>query len=375
MNTRHILVPGLTLLLAALGCSAEPAHSGAASLQVDSLPSLSIGVAEGTPALELDRANSALRLADGRIVVANSGTDELRFFDSTGASLASVGRNGEGPGEFSGGMTLYPGSGDSLVVYDAGARRFTVTDRDGHYVRMYPAVAGGRTSFPWDDWLQGRAWVRGVRDTTLRPCVAAILTRLGPPPAAVVRQVRVDGRHTVWIRQLSSPNDDPANTWVGYTITGDRLGQVALPAGLEPYQFGSDFVLGRRRDADGIEQIQLYGLHGRTDQMAGCPASAASGDSINGAPAGGDVPPGVIGDLRNLTVAQEMFYAGHGHYAVEADSVPWKSGSGSELWLMRGDDHGWAGALVLPEGDRICAVAIGDQTPAGWMEGSPRCGR
>lgn len=377
MTSRRALPIGSVLLGALLACHPEPAHTAIAALTLDSLPTLSIGITEGTQALELDRANSALRLANGRIVIANSGTGELRFFDSAGAVLGTVGRKGEGPGEYSGAMTLYSGPGDSLLVYDAGNRRFTVADQDGHVGRIFPAQAGGRSDFAWDDWLEARAWVRGVRDTTLRPCVAAILTRLGAPPQpSLVRQVRVDARHTVWIRQSSGSGDPHLNSWIAYTIDGDTVGRVELPGGLEPYQFGSDFVLGRRRDADGVEQIQVYALHGRRDRAAGCTTRAASDDSgAAAARTGADIPPEVIGDLRNLVVAQEMYYAGHGRYAGLADSVPWKSGSGSNLWLMRGDDHGWAGALVLPRGDRICAVAIGDETPAGWMEGAPRCGR
>ena len=63
-------------------------------------PSVSIGRREGEDPYLLYRASDATILADGRIVVANGGSDELRFFDSTGSHLASRGGQGEGPGEF-----------------------------------------------------------------------------------------------------------------------------------------------------------------------------------------------------------------------------------------------------------------------------------
>src|SRR5690606_16795253 len=65
-------------------------------------PLVEIGVLDGAPEDQLFRVVGARRLGDGRIVVANSGTHELRFYDAQGRHLRSVGREGEGPGEFRG---------------------------------------------------------------------------------------------------------------------------------------------------------------------------------------------------------------------------------------------------------------------------------
>ena len=43
---------------------------------------------------------AALRLPNGQIVIANSGSNELRYYDSAGVFLYAVGREGFGPGEF-----------------------------------------------------------------------------------------------------------------------------------------------------------------------------------------------------------------------------------------------------------------------------------
>ncbi|WP_419943063.1 hypothetical protein [Candidatus Palauibacter sp.] len=61
---------------------------------------MSIGTAGGDPAYELFRVGGAMRLSDGRIVVANAGTGELRVYDPDGIHLASWGGQGDGPGEF-----------------------------------------------------------------------------------------------------------------------------------------------------------------------------------------------------------------------------------------------------------------------------------
>jgi hypothetical protein len=102
-------------------------------------PLASIGVAEGAPAYQLFRANQALLLSDGTIVVANAGTQELRFYDKTGKYLGAGGKKGEGPGEFGGNGFELVGSyrGDSLVTEDRMLNRFSVFDKTGKFGRSY----------------------------------------------------------------------------------------------------------------------------------------------------------------------------------------------------------------------------------------------
>jgi len=98
-------------------------------------PAVEIGLLEGDEAYQLSRVQSAVRLSDGRIVIANGGTQNLRFFDATGAHVRSVGREGEGPGEFRqlGPVTVLPG--DSLAAYDWNLRRVSYFGPDGAFVR------------------------------------------------------------------------------------------------------------------------------------------------------------------------------------------------------------------------------------------------
>lgn len=106
-------------------------------------PTFEIGLLEGAEAYQLSRVQSARRLSDGRIVIANGGTQDLRFFDAAGTHLISVGREGEGPGEFQGlGVTVVL-PGDTLAAYDRNLRRVSYIDPDGAFVRSvgfdYPA--------------------------------------------------------------------------------------------------------------------------------------------------------------------------------------------------------------------------------------------
>lgn len=83
-------------------------------------PSTEIGSAEGDPEYMLFSVSDALRMPDGRIVVVNNGSREVRFYDSTGRYLDALGGEGEGPGEFRAPWRVRRLEGDTLVVWDMG---------------------------------------------------------------------------------------------------------------------------------------------------------------------------------------------------------------------------------------------------------------
>jgi hypothetical protein len=100
-------------------------------------PTLSIGTQDGPESQQLFRVLGAHRFPDGRIVVTNSGSTELRFYDSTGAFESASGRQGGGPGEFYS-MGQNWAIGDSLYVYDLNnGMRVSVFDAHGAFVRSY----------------------------------------------------------------------------------------------------------------------------------------------------------------------------------------------------------------------------------------------
>lgn len=98
-------------------------------------PTLQIGVAEGDTLYQLDNVREALRLGDGRIVVANAGSHQLRWYGANGRHAASAGREGGGPGEFRGLSLLRRLSGDSVLAYDLSAFRLSWFDPAGRFVR------------------------------------------------------------------------------------------------------------------------------------------------------------------------------------------------------------------------------------------------
>lgn len=112
--------------------SRAPTWEDGEGLVVDSEPSLVIGRDEAT---ELYGVVGAIRLGDGRIVVANGGTREVLVFGPDGRPAGSIGRPGEGPGEFMWVTGVLPHAADSVVVEDQ-AGRISIFGPDGGFGRQ-----------------------------------------------------------------------------------------------------------------------------------------------------------------------------------------------------------------------------------------------
>lgn len=68
--------------------------------QLTDTPTVRIGVREGDPEYEFQNVRHAARLTDGRVVVVDRGSREIRYYSVTGQYQSTVGHKGEGPGEY-----------------------------------------------------------------------------------------------------------------------------------------------------------------------------------------------------------------------------------------------------------------------------------
>ncbi len=123
------------------------------------------------------RVSAILLLKGGKSVVANSGNSELCFFDRNGEFLRKSGREGSGPGEFQDLTFLQRMPGDSLLVYDAMLRRFSLFKSDGSFVKTIaltppPGVGGSVTLVV--ALLDGTLLVGYSEVTTARPSPVAV---------------------------------------------------------------------------------------------------------------------------------------------------------------------------------------------------------
>ena len=332
-------------------------------------PSLSIGQVLGEPHYEFNRAAWPWRLSDGRIVVANDGV-ELRIYSGSGTFLETVGRRGQGPGEYRELAWVWRGAGDTLRVVDCTSRRVDVRAPDGKVARVIRMVgchephwlpdgsalvavpkrpdpdrpglqkgslelrhmrsdgtldapvavqSGGWTSVSGrDSWRDVRlsGWYRlasGARgavyidddyltlhwfDVVGRPNAISrvvspriratdgdirayerFLLQLRarnpqvraegaqPPPiyAEYVPQVsrlRVDREGNAWVQRWARWGTAMAE-WIVFAPFGGPIAAVNLPAGFNPYDIGSDYVLGIATDNDGVQFVQQFQLRRR----------------------------------------------------------------------------------------------------------------
>ena len=117
--------------------NARPPEGSRLGWRVAPEPTVSIGALDGEDPYLFTSAPDATRLSDGRIVVVEPGSAELRVFDGTsGTHLATWGGRGEGPGEFSELSRVHPLPGDSIMAWSY-LPIVTVLDSDGNYVRSF----------------------------------------------------------------------------------------------------------------------------------------------------------------------------------------------------------------------------------------------
>lgn len=142
--------------------NAAPAWSESEAWRLSEQPVVDIGGVEGDPDHELYHISNALRTPDGRTVIGNGGSYQIRFYDVSGAHLLDAGREGEGPGEFRTIAWVRPFRGDSIAVYDSRLARISIFDTNGRFARTFPvkAMEGSSMGMADDVFADGSVLVR-----------------------------------------------------------------------------------------------------------------------------------------------------------------------------------------------------------------------
>ena len=110
----------------------------------------------------LHRVGGAVVLGNGSIVVSDSGNRRLLVLDPTGKVSATLGRQGDGPGEFQS-IGAVSAIGDTVVAFDGSLHRGTVWVPGGQpEVYLIPRIAG-RAAFSYGA-VSAHAWILAARE-------------------------------------------------------------------------------------------------------------------------------------------------------------------------------------------------------------------
>ena len=161
-----------------------PAADSTLGWTVGPHPRVEIGGAVDDARYQLFRVVDAARMSDGRIVVANAGAHELRFYAGDGAYVSSVGGEGGGPGEFRLISALELGRNDSIYVFDGELQRLSIFDARGEFARTF-RVPSSIAPIAYVGRFTDERWYARDRDRM----------QLGPPGAIrrdTIRFIRFD---------------------------------------------------------------------------------------------------------------------------------------------------------------------------------------
>jgi hypothetical protein len=152
--------------------SSAPAWTTENAWTLAAQPRLVIGQVEGEGPYLLSEVSGALRLDDGSIAIADGQSRELRFFDSAGTYLRTVGGPGDGPFEFPQSLFALERCGpDRIYAYDLYAQRIVAWSPSGEFLRSFRLVEPGGDRGPYAEACTGDGGfiVSGWGDPLTRP--------------------------------------------------------------------------------------------------------------------------------------------------------------------------------------------------------------
>ncbi len=339
-----------------------PAQRTVATWPVAARPAVVIGGASGGPHTEFAGITSAHRFRDGGIVVANSDPAELRLFDAHGQYLRTIGRAGNGPGEFQGLTMVVDAGGDSVLAYSSGNDRWEYFDRAGHLRREWK---GSTTVAPTDLLLYQHLFATRRRGVPFA-CVRALADHLPDRGRGALGEVVPGARGSFWVSRLGMP------VWLVYSQTGSTLARVSLPPHTRLLEVDADAAVVMARDADDIERVEVWPV----TMPAAAPAPRAPclqvPDSVDRSPHG-IAPARLKTELRNLQAAAAHYDATHQRYPSTLPDFGMPLAHDLVPLILFSGRTGWSGAMADPKNRVYCITSVGTSELPGWPSGAVAC--
>lgn len=345
--------------------NARPPDGSRLGWRIGPEPTVSIGVVEGEEPYMLHGAFSSVRLPDGRIVVANLGSQELRVFDPSGKHLATWGGRGEGPGEFTSLVHVARWPGDSIAAWHTAGLGIAVFDSDGRLGRSF-ALGSSQMAI----WLRPRA--QAVRE-------AGHVLSINAPEGADTAVVELwDGEGALFASLGTHPGREviiTTNEQGSRHLSWKAYGRE-LVAGL-----WGDHVVASPNDRYEIKAFRADGTLARVVRRGHEPRAPTEADRTPyveeqlSSFEGSDLPDGFLEQARQefeTTPFAATFPAfssilgdATGHLWVEEYNLPHDDRSGT-LWTVFDPEGHALGFVETPDGLEI--DEIGEDYILGWVE-------
>lgn len=326
-------------------------------------PLLEIGVVAGEEPYQLHRVRAGELLPDGRIVVADGGSHQVRVFDTEGRFLFASGEEGDGPGQWRKLSGLVHLGGDSLAVHDDRLRRTGfLSVEDGAWLGEADperaAALRGPVAF------YSGLLIEGVEPDRLG-ILAPVLDRVGAFAPDRPFRVVVEPDGTVLVFP-ASPRSGPRTVQV-LDLGGRQQATLALPPHVTPLRLTHDRLLGVRRDPLDVEFVQVFSMNGREPARGPslAAAMAARGDSVLASTA---IPPADVPWTRPVVMAvassQEIHYSQHYTYTDDMERLrstgrPMEIPADVEIQILEADETGWMGRFLDRDAGVGCFLAYG----------------
>src|SRR5687768_949308 len=209
----------ILILALAVAAQQQPAWKVAAQ------PKVRIGEIEAEEPYMFAQVSGAVRLSDGRIVVANGGSNELRVYTAEGRHIATHGRTGGGPGEFQALRALWFFPGDTVMAMDTRIGRLSVYDASmklvrAEQIRPIPGAVGRLAN---GSYLATQGLAPPEKRTDFRGLIEFEGLVLRLPPGGTVYDTIVRG-----VKAGQSFVQPVGNSWRQYPFPYGRSAQIGI---------------------------------------------------------------------------------------------------------------------------------------------------